>query len=79
MNRAEIVERIVNICNHLFGAQNFITEDTSASNIEQWDSMNHVVLIARIEEEFSVKFELMEIIGISTIRDFVDLIEQKTS
>ncbi len=79
MNRAEIVERITTIGHHLFGVQTHITEDTSASNIEQWDSMNHVVLIARIEEEFSVKFELMEIIGISSIRDFVDLIEQKTS
>lgn len=79
MERTEIFERIETICRQLFGEGVRISEETASSDIEQWDSMNHVLLIDRIENEFGVKFELLEIIEISGIRDFINLIVQKTA
>lgn len=77
MTRDEIFLRIAAISKNIFGQGIIITEATSSSDIEQWDSMNHVVLIATIEKEFGVTFDLMEVIRISKFGDFVDLIEQK--
>lgn len=77
MSRQEIFTRIEAISKKIFGQGTMITEETSSSDIEQWDSMNHVVLISTIEKEFGVTFDIMEIIGISKFGNFVDLIEQK--
>lgn len=76
MNRSEIFTKIDTICQKIFGEGIVITEKTAATDIEKWDSMNHVTLIATIEKEFAVTFDIMEIIGITTIGDFVDLIEK---
>lgn len=77
MNRLEIFSKIESICQKIFGVGTVITEKTAATDIEKWDSMNHVVLISTIEKEFALTFDIMEIIGITTIGDFVDLVEKK--
>jgi len=76
MNRAEIFDKIETICRKIFGEGVVVTEKTKASDIEKWDSMNHVTLIASIEKEFALTFDIMEIIGITCLGDFVDLIEK---
>ena len=35
-----------------------VTETTKASDIEGWDSLEHITLMATIEEEFGVEFDL---------------------
>lgn len=77
MTRQEIFTRIEAISKKIFGQGTMITEETSSSDIEQWDSMNHVVLISTIEKEFGVTFDIMEVININKFGDFVNLIEQK--
>lgn len=77
MNRSEIVAKTEAICRNIFGETAVITEETAASDIEKWDSMNHVVLIASLEKEFGVTFDIMEIIGVSKIGDFIELIDNK--
>ena len=77
MSREQILNRIEAISKTIFGGSTVITEETASTDIEKWDSMNHVILIATIEKEFAVTFDIMEIIGITTIGDFVDLIEKK--
>lgn len=76
MNRAKIFDKIETICRKIFGEGVVVTEKTKAADIEKWDSMNHVTLIASIEKEFALTFDIMEIIGITTLGDFVDLIEK---
>lgn len=77
MSRQEIFERVKAIAKKIFGQQISVTEATASTDIEQWDSMNHVLLISTIEKEFGVTFDIMEIIGISRFGDFVDVIEKK--
>lgn len=77
MTRQEILTRIEAISKKIFGQGTMISEETTSTDIEQWDSMNHVVLISTIEKEFGVSFDIMEVIGVSKFGDFVDLIEQK--
>lgn len=77
MTRQEIFKQIETISKKIFGEGTVINEQTSSSDIEKWDSMNHVVLISTIEKEFGVSFDIMEIIGITKFGDFIDLIEKK--
>lgn len=77
MNKLQIFSKIASICTQIFGEGTVITEKTSASDIEKWDSMNHVTLIAAIEKEFGLTFDIMEIISMTTIGDFVDCVDKK--
>lgn len=77
MTREEIFSRIETIAKKIFGPNESITESTTSAEVEKWDSMNHALLIATIEKEFGVTFDIMEIIGINRFGDFADLIEKK--
>lgn len=79
MNRSEIVAKTETICRTIFGETAVITKETTATDIEKWDSLNHVVLISSLEKEFGVTFDIMEIIGITRIGDFIELIDKKTA
>ena len=46
-----------------------ITEETSAKDVDEWDSLNHVLLIAAIEKHFRIKFELSDMLYIKNIGD----------
>jgi acyl carrier protein len=77
MTRQEIFTRIEAIAKKIFGDHTPISEATTSADVEKWDSMNHVLLISSIEKEFSITFDIMEIIGIQRFGDFVDLVEKK--
>jgi acyl carrier protein len=56
-----------------------ISETTSAKDIKNWDSMNHVLLIAEIEDHFGVEFELDDLIAINSVGDILSAIQSKTA
>lgn len=73
MDRTEILEKLCKIMQEVFEDVPSITEDTTADDIEDWDSIGHVYLIAEIEDEFHIKFgEKMNDVG--TVKDIIDFI-----
>ena len=54
-----------------------ISRDTSAKNIENWDSLTHVTLIVKAEKEFGVRFTSAQVAGLQNVGELIDLIEQK--
>jgi acyl carrier protein len=56
-----------------------LTDDTTADDIEEWDSLSHVRLIVAIERKYGIKFSNTEIESLKRFKDIVDLIVRKTS
>ena len=54
-----------------------LNQKTSASDIENWDSVNNIVLMLAIEKHFSIKFLTHEISKLSNVGDLNDMIEEK--
>ncbi len=54
-----------------------INTKTSAQTIDNWDSLNHVMLIAAIESEFDISFELDEMIEFKNVGDILTAIQSK--
>ena len=55
-----------------------IAPDTSQRNLKAWDSLAHIRLVSGIENEFDIQFSLAEIEQISAVRQFVQLIEERS-
>lgn len=55
----EIMEKLNELFIDFFDDEDIVlTENTVASDIIGWDSLEHITLMATIEEEFGVKFDL---------------------
>lgn len=46
--------------------------------IPNWDSLKHMELILRLEEQFNVRFSIKEVAGITSLDDLVEIIEVKS-
>jgi len=54
-----------------------ITENTTAADVDRWDSFNHMSLIMAIEEEFSLSFTTKEIGKMAQVGNLLEMIENK--
>lgn len=51
-----------------------ITRDTTASDVEGWDSFNYVRLIVAVEEKFKITLSTAEVADLRTVGELIDLI-----
>lgn len=78
MERAEILGRLGDLMRDVFDEEDLVaTEATTADDVAEWDSTNHVRLMVAVEGEFGVRFETDEITSPDTVGELVDLIEAK--
>jgi acyl carrier protein len=54
-----------------------ITRQSTAKDVDGWDSMMHVTLVVQVERAFCVKFTSSEVAGLANVGDLVDLIDRK--
>lgn len=54
-----------------------VTSETSANEVDEWDSMTHIQLIAAIEAKFKVRFALGELQALKNVGDMINLITKK--
>ena len=73
-----IFERLQPIFREIFDDETLILKrETSAADIEEWDSLMQVNIVVACESEFGVKFNLTDFSSIKNVGDFADLIEKK--
>ncbi len=56
-----------------------LTPETTAADIEEWDSMNHITLVVEAERRFGIKFQTAELEELHNVGEFVDVIAKKLS
>lgn len=78
MDKQTILQEMTPIFVDLFEEDDIqLTEETTADNIEDWDSLTHVHLIVLIEKHFDVKFTSIEIGAFDKVGDIVEAIVSK--
>lgn len=78
MSHDEIKSRLNKVFCKVFKDDSIaISEDTTAKDIEKWDSLTHLILISSTENEFGIKFKLKELISMKNVGDFLRSIESK--
>ena len=78
MERNEILKRVEEIFREELEQEELIlTEETTAEDVEGWDSLSHVQLVAAMEEAFGIEFKSREILSWDNVCDLIDCIEKK--
>ena len=54
-----------------------IKRETTADDIDDWDSLSHLNLVIAVEMKFGVKFALGELQSLKNVGDMADLVEKK--
>ena len=78
MTREEIFEGLNEVFSDVFDEDIVVNENTTADDIEDWDSLMHITLISAVEDEFDMKFDMKDIVNLKNVGDMVDIIERET-
>jgi acyl carrier protein len=78
MTEAEVYTELTEVFREVFDDDAIvISPQTTARDIEGWDSQAHVTLIVATEMRFGVRFRTAEFESLKNVGDFVRLIQTK--
>ena len=78
MESSEILAKVEEIFREELELDDLVlTDETTADDVEEWDSLSHVQLVAAMEEAFGIEFKSREILSWENIGDLIDSIEKK--
>lgn len=80
MEKNEILAKLQEIFCDILDNNDIVLEyETTAEDIEEWDSLTHIQIIKAAEDIFSIKFTAYEITSWIDIEELVDCIAKKLS
>ncbi len=75
MMRENIYERLNKVFQDVFDDEEIVVCDTTTSeDIEDWDSLEHINLVAAVEQEFGIKFTMGQVVTMKNVGEMVDII-----
>jgi len=78
MERSEILKRVEQIFREELGQDGIVLNDeTTAEDVDGWDSLSHVQLVAVMEDAFGIEFSSREILSWDNVGDLINTIEKK--
>ena len=78
MTKSDIMTKLNLVFREVFDDKTLkITEKTSAKDVDGWDSLMHITLIAEVEDAFRVKFTMKEVTGMQNVGEMASIIERK--
>jgi acyl carrier protein len=78
MSHSEILQVVTTIVQEVLELPDLnVTANTSAADVDEWDSMTHIQLIAAIESKYKIRFALGELQALKNVGDMIELIQKK--
>ncbi len=75
MTREEVYERLNSVFADVFDDEELkVNDETTAADVEGWDSLVHITLIDAVEEEFDISFDMKTIVKLKNVGEMVDVI-----
>lgn len=75
MSREEVFEKLNEVFRDVFDDESItVTDATTADDIEEWDSLEHINLLAAVEQEFGMKFNMGQVVSMKNVGEMADII-----
>ena len=73
-------ERIIKLMADILKVDVAVLDDNlEIGDIQEWDSMHHMMIISGMEKEFGIKFQREELVDLENVGDIVALGEDKVA
>ena len=74
-NANDVLKRLNEVFRDVFDDDDIVvTPNTTADDIEDWDSIEHITLIGAVEDEFKMKLKMGEVSGMNNVGDMLKII-----
>ena len=75
MSREEVFVKLNEVFRDVFDDESIeVSEVTTSNDIEDWDSLEHINLIAAVEQEFGEKFNMGQVVTMKNVGEMTDII-----
>jgi acyl carrier protein len=72
MDKDEILKTVNAVFIDVLNNENIVlTYETTANDVEEWDSLNHIHLVVTIEKQFGIRFSSQEIQSWNSIGELI--------
>jgi len=80
MDKAEILKKINYVFIDVIDDDSIVlTSETTANDVDEWDSLNHIQIVVAVEREFKIRFTSQEIQSWKNIGEMINSISTKLS
>lgn len=78
MVKEDILKQVNNIFADILDNEKLmLTEQTQATDVDGWDSLNHIQLVVAIEKLFKIRFTSKEIQSWKNVGEMIESIQKK--
>ena len=79
MKKEEIYKALDEVFQEVFDDEEIhVKPETTADDIEDWDSLEHINLVVAVENKFGIKFNMNEVTSFKNVGEMVDIILERT-
>lgn len=78
MNEKQIYDRLNEVFRDVFDDDSIVVNAaTTADDIDDWDSIEHINLVGAVEDEFGLRFKMGEVSGMKNVGEMVSIIMKR--
>ncbi|MHA7057493.1 acyl carrier protein [Aquimarina sp. M1] len=78
MNKEEILSKVRTAFISVLEHENFeLSDETTANDVDGWESITHMMIITEVEKTFSIKFKLMDLMNMNNVGDLIKSIQSE--
>ncbi len=80
MNRQDVHAKLTEVFRDVFDDEEIeLTDSTTADDIDDWDSLEHITLISAVEKAFKMRFTMKEVSSMKNVGEMIDIIAERAN
>jgi len=80
MTKEAIIEKLNEIFRDVFDDESIeVTDEMTAEDIEDWDSLTHLTMISEVESAFGMRFKMKDISTMKNVGEMIAIICASTN